>query len=99
MNKEIITKYWAYNDIESHGYKISFKDTKDSVIVNISDKYGVQARFKIKSYKYNLDTFDIKGYSIYDITNCIRDITNELEYTETLEDCVKGVLYYFNTRY
>lgn len=99
LDIDTIKKYWAYEEIISHGYKITFKDIKDGVRVSISDKYGIEASFKVKSYRYDLDTFSVDGYNVYDITNGNKDITEALDYTETIEDCVKGALYYFNTRY
>jgi hypothetical protein len=95
LDLEVIKNYWAYQDV-SKNYKINVKETKDGARVTISDKYGVEAMFSIKHYNIKLDTFTVEGYQIYDRHY---EITSELEYTENINDCVKGCIYYFNTRY
>lgn len=64
--------------------------------MTIFDKYGVNATFYIKQYNYNFDDFSISGFDVFD--RHIK-ITEELEFTDSINDCIKGVLYYFNTRY
>jgi hypothetical protein len=95
LNLEQIKNYWAYQDV-SKNYKINIKETKDGARVTISDKYGVEAMFKVKRYSYNLDTMTVEGYSVYDRAD---NITEELDYSENINDCVKGCIYYFSTRY
>jgi hypothetical protein len=95
LDLEMIKNYWAYQEVVKN-YKVSIKETKDGARVTISDKYGVEAMFSINYYSYDLDTFTVEGYSVYDRHY---NITEELEYTENINDCVKGSIYYFNTRY
>ena len=65
LNLEEIKKYWAYEEV-SKNYKINIKETKESVQVTISSKYGVEAMFSVKHYLYETDTLRIEGYDVYD---------------------------------
>ena len=96
MNKEDIKKYWCYEELKKRNYNIKIEEKKRQVKVSIISKYDCYT-FTIKNYNYNLDTITISGYNVYDMQGY--DITNYLEFTETIEDCVKGVLYHFYTRY
>lgn len=94
---EDIKKYWCYDDILKNHHNISIKELKNNIVrIVISDKYGVDATFYVKPYKYDFDGFSISGFSVLDRH---LDITSELEYTDTLNECIKGALYYYNTRY
>ena len=94
VNLETIKKYWCYNDI-SKNYNIKIKELKNSVNVFINYLDGV--KFEIEKINVNNENLFI----IFDTTNkdYKKNITNCLEYIDTIEDCIKGCLYYFNTRY
>lgn len=95
IDLESIKNYWCYEDIKKNN-NINIKELKDRIRVNIYDKYGVNATFYIKQYNYNFDSFSISGFNVFDKDI---NITEELEFTDSINDCIKGVLYYFNTRY
>jgi hypothetical protein len=95
LNLENIKKYWAYQNVAKN-HKVTIKETKDGAKVTISDKYGVEAMFNIKYYCYDMETFTVEGYSVYDSNY---NITDKLEFVDTINECVKGCMYYFDTRY
>ena len=91
---ENIKKYWATQELLNYGYKLVVKRNKKSakVIIKFSDG-DIYTQFKIEQD-------DIMGDEVcvvYD--ECNEDITDYLDYTSTIDDCIKGCIYRFITCY
>lgn len=95
---EKIKNYWCYGEITKNGYKIAVsrkKNTYNGFNYNVSIKFSdgdAYADFKIVEFN------DEMGASFL-VYNNDMVINEEMDYTDTLEDCINGCLYYFHTRY
>ena len=87
-------EYWFYNDTKSVGYEIVVEITSDGdAIVSIHFPDGdLYTDFFIEKIVLDYKTF-------YMIHNGEEIINEELDFTDTLNDCICGCFYYFATRY
>ena len=98
MKNDSIKKYWCYGEITKNGYKISIsrkKNTYNAFNYYISIKFSdgdAYADFKIIEFNDEMGN----NFLVY---NNDMIINEEMDYTDTLDNCIKGCLYYFYTRY
>lgn len=96
-----IENSWQYQRIKELEYDIEISDINDNeTIVTIYFPDGdIYAKFSVKKVVFDDDDFE-EMFSIYDITNDYKDnITDEVDYTGTYDECIVSCLYYFLTRY
>lgn len=93
MEKINYKDYWCYKEIREYGHKVEVKQGEKGVevIIRFYDD-DIYTDFLIEEF-YVLDE------KMLVVTNQGEDITECLEFTQTIEECVKGCLYYFWSRY
>ena len=86
-------EYWAYQEVTKN-WESDVKTFRDGATVTIwynkaqNDPY---AEFRIE--------YDDGYWYVYDDTQGGMLINTAMDYTDTLEDCIRGCFYYFHTRY
>ena len=88
---ENVKNYWAFKEIEER-YKITIKEKANVKGATITIDY-------LGGVKFNIIKETFQDMIFYRVKDNYGDITQELEYTDTLEETVKSCLYYFITRY
>lgn len=88
---ENVKNYWAYKEIEER-YKITIREKANEKGATITIDY-------LGGVKFNIIKETFQNITFYRAFDNYGDITQELEYTDTLEDIIKSCLYYFITRY
>lgn len=91
---ETIKNFWATQEIIERGYKIKITRKYGNATVEIKTNGSTDAKFEIIHYEYK--DFDLEGYSVYDGFD---EITEYLDFTDTLDECINGCIYYYYTRY
>ena len=91
---ENIRNYWATQELLDYGYKLVIKRSKKSAKVIIKFNDGeIYTQFKIEQDNIMGDEMCV----VYDEWN--DDITDYLDYTSTIDDCIKGCVCRFITCY
>ena len=85
-----VKQYWAYKEIKKNKYKVELlKDKENNIIIKIKDYINdLITTFKIVEFENML--------FIYNDNELIND---EVDFTNTVDECVKSSIYYFSTRY
>lgn len=89
LNNEI-RNYWGYEKLVDLGYKISLYEIKEN-------EYLIKIKGNNYDVKFNITMFE-DTYFVKDNNQNI-DITEELDFTRKLNECIKSIIYYFSTRY
>ena len=91
------TDFWAYKDtIKNYNVDVNANESTGTASIYIYfDDGDVYAHFEI-TYPQDFD-----DYLVYDVSESGRkkSITGDLEYSQTLNDCICSCFYYFQTRY
>ena len=103
--------FWVYKELVNLGYTIKVKTAKPKNVIKDNDpdydfsytsiKITVAIYFEDGDLYTKFEIFEIedsdgRGYLIYDGSDIIN---GEVDYDETLNECICSCLYYFYTRY
>ena len=85
-----VQEYWAYKDIKKNKYKVELlKDKENNIIIEIKDYINnLITTFKIVEFENML--------FIYNDNELIND---EVDFINTVDECIISSIYYFSTRY
>lgn len=85
--------YWCYKEIIEYGYIVDVKKEKEEVELTIKfDDGDTYTSFLIKE-------FEVLGDKMLMVYNEDEDITECLDFTQTIDECIKGCLHYFWSRF
>lgn len=93
---ETIRNYWGTQEVLDRGYQIRIEREEELVTITIGDEEWY-TKFFIGHNKFE----DDEWYSVYHSNGWANkrfNITEELEFTNSFDECIKGCMYYFITK-
>lgn len=102
LSKEVLN-YWATKEVIEYGYDITLavrQEKEDRKIYDLKilfDDGDLYAGFEIIEFYPDKELFETKNSYLVKLDD--EYINDEMEFTDTLDECINGCIYYFHTRF